>query len=104
MPVPQLTVDERSNALAKAQEMRTKRMELRKKLKQRKVKLTDIFDDLGNEVVARMRVKYLLESMPQIGKITAKKIMEEIGIDESRRVQGLGNRQKSYLLNKLAQF
>lgn len=79
-------------------------MELKKKLKQGQVKLIDIFDDLGNEIVDRMRVKYLLESMPQIGKITAKKIMEEIGIDESRRVQGLGNRQKSYLLNKLAQF
>lgn len=102
MPVPKLSSDERNNALAKAQEMRSKRMELRKKLKTKEVKLEDIINDLENEVVARMRVKYLLESLPQIGRITAKKIMEEIGIDEARRVQGLGNRQKNELLEKLA--
>ena len=49
-----------------------------------------------------MRVKYLLESLPQVGKITAAKLMEEIGIDEARRVQGLGARQKAQLLEKLA--
>ena len=49
-----------------------------------------------------MRVKYLLESLPQVGKITAAKLMEEIGIDEARRVQGLGSRQKAQLLEKLA--
>ncbi|MGI6686105.1 MAG: integration host factor, actinobacterial type [Bacillota bacterium] len=102
MAVPQLTMDDRNNALAKAQEMRSKRMELRKKLKSGQIKLEDIFADLENEVVARMRVKYLLESLPQIGKVTAKKIMEEIGIDESRRIQGLGPRQKKSLLDKLA--
>ncbi|MGI6065363.1 MAG: integration host factor, actinobacterial type [Bacillota bacterium] len=102
MPVPQLSVDERNNALAKAQEMRSKRMEMRKKLKSGEIRLEEVINDLDNEVVARMRVKYLLESLPQIGKITAKKIMEEIGIDESRRVQGLGSRQKVDLLDKLS--
>ena len=102
MTVPQLTEDDRNNALAKAQEMRSKRMELRKKLKSGQIKLEDIFEDMENEVIARMRVKYLLESLPQIGKITAKKIMEEIGIDESRRIQGLGPRQKKSFLDKLA--
>ncbi|MEL7568008.1 MAG: integration host factor, actinobacterial type [Dehalobacterium sp.] len=102
MAVPQLTMDDRNNALAKAQEMRSKRMALRKQLKTGQVKLEDILNDLENEVVSRMRVKYLLESLPQVGKITAKKIMEEVGIDESRRVQGLGPRQKSILLQKMA--
>lgn len=102
MPVPQLSVDERNNALAKAQEMRSKRMEMRKKLKSGEIKLEEVINDLNNEVIARMRVKYLLESLPQIGKITAKKIMDEIGIDESRRVQGLGSRQKVDLLDKLS--
>ncbi|MDD2498608.1 MAG: integration host factor, actinobacterial type [Desulfitobacteriaceae bacterium] len=102
MPVPQLSVDERNNALAKAQEMRSKRMKMRKKLKSGEIRLEEVINDLNNEVIARMRVKYLLESLPQIGKITAKKIMDEIGIDESRRVQGLGSRQKVDLLDKLS--
>ncbi|MEG1997442.1 MAG: integration host factor, actinobacterial type, partial [Clostridiales bacterium] len=54
-----------------------------------------------DEVYAKMRVKYLLESLPQVGKITALKVMEEIGIDEARRIQGLGTRQKALLLEKL---
>ena len=42
------------------------------------------------------------ESLPNVGKITAVSIMEEIGINESRRVQGLGKRQLAMLLEKLA--
>lgn len=102
MPVPKLTADERSSALAKAQEMRSKRMGLRKKLKNGELSLADVMKDQDNEVIAKMRVKYLLESLPQVGKITAKKIMEEIGIDESRRIRGLGSRQKNDLLDKLS--
>ena len=48
-----------------------------------------------------MKVKYLLESLPNIGKITAASIMKEVGINESRRVQGLGKRQKAALLEKI---
>ncbi|HMM06010.1 MAG TPA: integration host factor, actinobacterial type [Clostridiales bacterium] len=101
MAVPNLSTEERAQALAKAQEMRTKRMELRKELKSGKVSLTEVLKR-DDEVVSRMKVKYLLESLPNVGKITAVSIMEEIGINESRRVQGLGKRQKAMLLEKLA--
>ena len=43
-----------------------------------------------------------MESLPQVGKITAAKLMKEIGIDEARHVQGLGSRQKAQLLEKLS--
>ncbi len=102
MAVPKLSTEERAKALAKAQEMRTKRMELRKQLKAGEVTLKAVLDDMDNEVVARMKVKYLLESLPNVGKITAKSLMDEIGINESRRVQGLGKRQISQLMEKLA--
>lgn len=101
MAVPNLSTEERAQALAKAQEMRTKRMELRKELKAGKVNLAEVLKR-DDEVVSRMKVKYLLESLPNVGKITAVSIMEEIGINESRRVQGLGKRQKTMLLEKLA--
>ncbi|MGI6677506.1 MAG: integration host factor, actinobacterial type [Dehalobacterium sp.] len=101
MAVPELTSEDRNNALAKAQEMRKKRMDIRKQLKSGQLKLTDVFDQVENEAIARMRVRYLLESLPQIGKVTSKKIMKEIGIAETRRIQGLGPKQKAVLLNKL---
>lgn len=101
MAVPKLSTDERAQALAKAQEMRTKRMELRKELKAGKVALDEVLKR-DDEIVSRMKVKYLLESLPNVGKITAEAIMTEIGINESRRVQGLGKRQKAMLLEKLS--
>lgn len=101
MAVPNLSVEQRADALAKAQEMRTKRMELRKELKAGKVTLAEVLKR-EDEIVTRMKVKYLLESLPNVGKITAAALMEEIGINESRRVQGLGKRQLAMLLEKLA--
>ena len=102
MSIPKLTAEQRKNALEKAQQIRSQRMEIRKQLKVGKLSLADILNDAENEIYAKMRVKYLLESLPQIGKITAAKLMEEIGIDEARRVQGLGSRQKAQLLEKLS--
>lgn len=102
MTIPKLSPEERSKALQKAQQIRSQRMEVRKQLKSGKLSVKDIFKDADNEVYAKMRVKYLLESLPQVGKITAQKIMDEIGIDEARRVQGLGSRQKTQLLERLS--
>lgn len=101
MSLPQLSAEEKQKALKKAQEMRSKRAELRLKLKSGEVSLQEVLDKSDDEVVARMRVAYLIQSLPQVGKITSKKIMEEIGINENRRVQGLGKRQKSALLERL---
>ena len=102
MAIPTLSAEERSKALQKAQQIRSQRMEVRKQLKVGKLTLANILNDSENEVYAKMRVKYLLESLPQVGKITAAKVMEEIGIDEARRIQGLGSRQKAQLLERLA--
>lgn len=102
MSIPKLSPEERSKALAKAQQIRSQRMEVRKQLKAGAITLAEVLGAPDNEVYAKMRVKYLLESLPQVGKITAAKLMEEIGIDEARRVQGLGARQKAQLLEKLA--
>jgi len=48
-------------------------------------------------VVGKMKVSALLESMPGVGKVRAKQIMERLGIAESRRVRGLGANQRSAL-------
>ena len=101
MAIPNLSQEERAKALAKAQQMRSKRTELRNRLKSGEITVEDVLKDIDNEVVSRMRVKYLLESLPQVGKVTAVKIMEEVGIDEARRVQGLGTRQMADLLERL---
>ncbi len=40
--------------------------------------------------------------LPGVGKVKARRIMEDIGIADNRRVQGLGAQQKQALLEQLA--
>lgn len=100
MTLPALTMGQRREALGKAQEMRSQRKRIREKLKKGDLTLKEALDRSDDEVLAKMRVAYLLASLPRVGKTTARKIMEEIGIDDSRRVQGLGKRQREALLER----
>jgi ribosomal protein S13 len=45
-------------------------------------------------------VSNVLESLPGVGKVRAQKIMEELDISASRRVRGLGAKQREMLLEK----
>ena len=51
--------------------------------------------------VGKLKVVSLLESLPGVGKVKARKIMDDIGIADNRRVQGLGQQQKASLLDQL---
>ena len=53
-----------------------------------------------NEVVGKMRVSALLESLPGVGRVRARQIMQEVGISESRRVRGLGQNQAAALIER----
>lgn len=102
MKLPVLTLREKKEALNKAQRMRSERKGIREQLKSGKMSLSEVLSRDNDEVMGKMRVAYLLASLPRVGKTTARKVMEEIGIDESRRVQGLGKRQKEALLTRFA--
>ena len=49
--------------------------------------------------VGKLKVVSLLESLPGVGKVKARKIMEDVGIADNRRVQGLGSQQRQSLLD-----
>ncbi len=100
MTLPALTTGQRRQALGKAQEMRSQRKRIRDRLKKGTLALKEALDKSDDEVLAKMRVAYLLASLPRVGKTTARKIMDDIGIDGSRRVQGLGKRQREALLER----
>ena len=102
MALPELSAEQKRAALKQAQEMRSKRAQIRESLKRGTLTLEKILNSPDDNVISRMRVAYLLESLPRIGRVRSRKIMEEIGIHESRRVQGLGARQKEALLKRLA--
>ncbi len=101
MALPNLSDADRRAALKKAAEARQKRAELRAKIKDGKMSFADVMAKSDDPIVARMKVSTLLESLPGYGKAKATKIMEELGISDSRRIQGLGARQREALMEKL---
>ena len=40
----------------------------------------------------------MLESLPGVGKVKARRTMDEIGIADTRRIRGLGDQQRKALL------
>ena len=53
-----------------------------------------------DDVIGKLKVVALLESLPGVGKVKARAIMAEIGISESRRVRGLGPHQAAALIQR----
>ena len=99
---PQISDEARAAALEKAAAARRARAEIKEKLKVGSVTLAELLDQ-GDESVQKMKVLAVLESLPGLGKVKARRLMEEIGIAETRRVQGLGANQKKALLDKIGQ-
>lgn len=99
MALPPLTPEQRAAALEKAAEARRERATVKNRLKYAQGDLSEVIHEgKSNDVIGKMRVSALLESMPGVGRVKAKALMEEIGISESRRVRGLGQNQISALL------
>ena len=104
MPAPpKLTDAQRRAALEKAAEARRVRAELKALIKMGSRTIADVLDLADtNEIVSRTKVLAVLESMPKIGKVKARKIMREIGIAESRRLRGLGDQQRAALISEFS--
>jgi len=101
LPLPILTDEQRRAALKKATESREKRAELKRQLKSGDANPVKVLNETDNPIVTRMKVSSLLEALPGYGKVRSEKIMEELGIDKSRRIGGLGSRQREALTSRL---
>jgi hypothetical protein len=101
MPLPPtLSPEQRQAALDKAAAARRERAELKEKLKMGSINLKELFRLADSqEVVAKMKVLSVLESLPGVGKVKARRTMEDVGISDTRRVRGLGDQQRSKLLD-----
>ena len=96
---PALTPEQRQAALDKAAKVRRERAEVKEKLKMGSVSLSELLKrSEEDETVGKMKVLSVLESLPGLGKVKARRLMETVGISESRRLQGLGVNQREALL------
>jgi transposase len=98
MALPPLTPEQRAAALEKAAQARKDRAEIRNRLKRGSIGISAVLKQgQVDDAVGKMKVSALLESMPGVGKVRARQIMERLGISESRRVRGLGANQRRAL-------
>jgi hypothetical protein len=100
--IPSRTDSERAEALAKALQTRQERARLRAALRDREIAPADVvLGAEGNPLWASLRVSWLLESVPGVGPVRAQQMMTSLAIASSRRIQGLGARQRAALLEEL---
>lgn len=103
MALPQLTEEQRAAALEKAGAARRARAELKGRLKHGETTLQKVLTQSDtDDVLGKMKVSALLESLPGVGKVRAQQLMERLGIAPSRRLRGLGERQRSALSAEFA--
>jgi transposase len=103
VPLPELSREQRDAALQKAAEIRKARAELKEQLKAGKTTLPKVLEQAdSDDVVGKIKVSAVLQSMPGIGKVRATQIMEKLKIAESRRLRGLGGQQRKALLAEFA--
>jgi uncharacterized membrane protein len=96
---PKLTDEQRARALEKAAEARRVRAEAKELLKTGSMTLSELLERAeDDDLIAGLKVESLIAALPGTGKIKAKRLMEELGIAENRRIRGLGANQKEALL------
>ena len=100
MAPPKLTPEQRKAALEKAAEARRTRAEIKELLKTGSLTLAEVLDRAEtDDIVAGTKISSLLVAMPGMGKVKAKRLMETLAISETRRIRGLGARQRADLLD-----
>jgi len=96
--LPPLTPEQRSANLEKAAAARRARADLKVRLKSSGTSLREVLDSgETDEAIGKMKVIAVLEAMPGVGKIKAARLMDKLAISPSRRVRGLGVKQREAL-------
>jgi transposase len=100
--LPPLTPEQRAAALEKAAEARRVRAEVKNRLKRSGASIGEVIaQGQTDDIIGKMKVSALLESMPGVGKVRAAEIMERLG-SPNRRVRGLGTHQIAALEKEFA--
>lgn len=102
MPTPDRTLQQRMDALANANRIRTRRAELKRDLKAGRVKLLDLLLE-PPEVIETMKVIDLLLSAPKYGRVKANKALNMCRISPSKTVGGMSQRQRTELVSYLSE-
>jgi hypothetical protein len=95
---PARSLDQRMDALRRANDVRVRRAQLKKDLKDGKTRIQTI---LGNppEYVETAKVVDILMAVPKFGRVKAARFLNTCRISQSKTVGGLSDRQRAELID-----
>lgn len=97
---PSRSLDQRMDALRRANDVRVKRAQLKKDLKNGKVQVEAILSD-PPEYVGTAKVIDMLMAVPKFGRVKAARFLNQCRISPSKTIAGLSDRQREELVNLL---
>ena len=95
---PLRSLDQRMEALKRANDIRVRRAQLKKDLKEARVHIEEILLD-PPEYVSTAKVFDMLMAVPKLGRVKAARLLNQCRISQSKTVGGLSERQRAELVN-----
>jgi hypothetical protein len=99
-PVPERTLEQRREALARANDIRSRRAELKREIKAGRVSVHELLLN-PPEFIETMKVFELMMAAPKNGRVKVSQILTHTAISGSKSVGGLTERQRSELVRRL---
>jgi hypothetical protein len=94
---PERSLDQRMEALKRANNIRVKRARLKKDLKDGRRRIEEILAD-PPEFVFTAKVFDMLMAVPKFGRVKAARFLNQCRISQSKTVGGLSERQRAELI------
>jgi hypothetical protein len=94
---PQRSLDQRMEALKRANDIRVRRAKLKKDLKDGRVQIESVLD-APPEYVETAKVFDILMAVPKFGRVKAARLLNQCRISQSKTVGGLSDRQRTELI------
>ena len=94
---PARSLDQRMEALQRANDIRVRRAQLKKDLKSGEVSIDDVLRD-PPEYVSTAKVFDMLMAVPKFGRVKAARLLQQCRISQSKTVGGLSDRQRQELI------
>jgi len=95
-----LSTTQRAQALAKSAAARTARKQLLDEVKAGKTGLAEVLARADtDELVKKTKVLAVVKALPEVGRVRAGQLLEQAQIVDTRRVGGLGARQREALIS-----
>jgi hypothetical protein len=95
---PTRSLDQRMEALRRANDIRVKRAQLKKDLKNGRIQVEDILAD-PPDFVGTAKVFDMLMAVPKFGRVKAARFLNQCRISQSKTVAGLSERQRDELVS-----